>query len=323
MAKRPNSPDFPDEPLDPLVEEAISRLLHLHSGEETEQDWSDFQNWKEASDANRAAAEHAELIWHRIGPASSRKTSPKKIPIILVASLGLAGLGFALGWFGEPRAFFADYRTGIGEQRTVTLRDGSRIDIDSGTSFDVGPDSRSITLYSGQISLSVRSTPENPFVVRAGGGTVSTLGTKFNVREDGDEITTFVTENAVRVNYGQGQQSVDVHAGQVTSYSPRNGLQAAHAADIHALTAWQRGELIFKDRPLGEVIARLERYRRGRIIIIGDDVRRLPVTGVFDIHDPDSALASLALALPISFQAMPGVAVIYSNSNRTASSSEK
>ena len=113
-----------------------------------------------------------------------------------------------------------------------------------------------------------------------------------------------------------GRESVDVHAGQVTTYSPRLGVQAPRAADIYALTAWQRGELIFKDRPLGEVVARLERYRRGKIIVVGDAVRQLPVTGVFDIHDPDGALASLSLALPIRLQAIPGFVIVYSDSNR-------
>lgn len=317
MAKRSQPPDLPEDSIDPLVDEAVSRVLHLHSGQETEQDWASYQGWKEASEANRAAAEHAEAIWHRIGPASARKRSSKGIPIVVAGSLGLAALGFAFGLFGEPRAYFADYRTSTGEQRSVTLKDGSRIDLDSGTSFDVGIDGRSITLYSGQVFLSVQSDPERPFLVHAAGGTVRTLGTKFAVRENGDEVTTFVTENAVRVSYMPGSALVDVRAGQATSYSPHTGLQPARVADIQSLTGWQRGELSFKDRPLPEVVAQLERYRRGKIILIGEDVRRLSVTGVFDIHDLDGALASLPLTLPVSLNALPGLTVLYMRSNQS------
>ena len=317
MAKDPVQSNPPDEPLDPLVEEAVSRLLHLHSGEETEQDWASYQIWKETSAAHRAAAEHAEAIWNQIGPASSRKSSPKKISIIVVAALGLAGMGFALGLFGEPRAYFADYKTSVGEQKTVTLRDGSTVEIDGGTSFDLGADGRTIILYAGQVFLSVESSPSRPFSVDAAGGTVRTLGTKFGVRRDADAVTAFVTENAVRVSYtGDLQRTVDVRAGQVTHYSPEGGLQPAQSADIRELTAWQRGELSFKDQTLSKVVSELERYRRGRIILIGDDVRNLRVTGVFDIQDPVGALASLSLALPISVYSFPGLTVIYDASGR-------
>lgn len=318
MTKPPSSSEPPNATFDPLVEEAVSLLLHLHSGEETNQDWIDYQNWKRSSEAHRIAAEHAETIWHRIGTASVRRKPPPRLPIIIIGLVALSTLAFALGLFGEPRAYFADYRTAVGEQRAVTLQDGSHIEMDSGTSFDVGADGRSIVLYSGQIFVSVEARPR-PFLVKAGGGTVQTLGTKFAVRYDGEGVTTFVTESAVRVSYtGHTRSVVDVRAGEVTSYSPRGGVLAAHAADIRALTAWQRGELVFRDRPLEEVIEGLRRYRRGKIVLIGEATRRLPVTGVFDIHDPDGALTSLSRVLPISVHGLPGLTIVYGRSTSAA-----
>ena len=317
MARSPKQPDAPDGPLDPLVEEAINFLLHLHSGKETEEDWAAYQNWKDGSAERRAAADYAESIWHGIGPAAARKKPKKTIPVIVIGVLGLTTFGFALGLFGEPRSYFADYQTAIGERKIVTLRDGSQVDIDSGTSFDIGADGRTIFLYAGQVFLSVESSPSRPFSVNAASGTVRTLGTKFGVRRDAGTVTTFVTENAVRVSYtGDPQKTVDVQAGQVTHYSPDGGLQPARSADIRELTAWQRGELRFKDQTLSKVVSELERYRRGRILLIGDDVRNLRVSGVFDIQDPVGALASLSLALPISVHNFPGLTVIYGVSER-------
>lgn len=63
-----------------------------------------------------------------------------------------------------------------------------------------------------------------------------------------------------------------------------------------------RGQLIFHDRPLPEVLAELERHRPG--LIRGGDARlqALRFTGVLPLQDGDAALALLQAALPIRIE---------------------
>lgn len=317
MASVPKPPfDLPvsaSQPRDPLTREALAWLVHLHSGAETAQDWADFQDWKAFDDAHARAAGQAEKLWERLGPAlvRERKSGRKTIPVLIVAAVGLAGIAFAAGLFGPPAAFFADYSTSIGEIRSVTLRDGSQVDLDSGTSFDVDVWHRTITLHAGQIHVAVKPDPERPFTVVAGEGSVRALGTAFAVRRDGDGATIVVTEHAVRVAHAHGHEthSADIAAGEAVSYS-RAGLGQPHKADITALTAWRRGELVFDGRPLGDVVAEMDRYRRGRIFILDDAIRRLPVTGNFEIADADAFFESIQLALPVSVTSVPGFTLI-------------
>ncbi len=63
--------------------------------------------------------------------------------------------------------------------------------------------------------------------------------------------------------------------------------------DVDAATAWQRGKLIFNRRPLENVVAELQRYRTGRIVILGDRLKTLEVTGVFDLDDTDRILRTI------------------------------
>jgi transmembrane sensor len=57
--------------------------------------------------------------------------------------------------------------------------------------------------------------------------------------------------------------------------------------------------MIFQAQPLGAVVADLNRYRRGHIFILNPSLRSLPVTGVFEIDDPDSALRVIEQTLGI------------------------
>src|SRR5262245_32781357 len=226
MAKPPKSPvDLPetDQARDPLTREALAWLVHLHSGDETAQDWADFQDWKGADAAHQRAADQAETLWERLGPALARERKPggRKLPVLLAAAIGLAAIAFAGGVFGPPASYFAEYRSATGEIRSVTLRDGSQVDLDTGTSFDVDADSRTVTLHTGQIYVTVKADPARPFTVVAGDGRVQALGTAFAVRRDGDAASVVVTEHAVRVAYTRDgrRASIDVSAGQAISYA--------------------------------------------------------------------------------------------------------
>jgi transmembrane sensor len=298
---------------DPLTREALAWLVHLHSGQETAQDWSDFLDWKAADEAHIRAAAQAETLWEQLGPAlvRERKSRNKTIPAVIAAAVALVGIAFVVGLFGPPASFFADYRTSIGEIRSVTLGDGSQVDLDSGTSFDVDVGHRTITLHAGQIHVAVQPDSNRPFTVIAGAGSVRALGTAFAVRRDGDGATVVVTEHAVRVDYKGDPEthSADIAAGEAISYSPA-GLGQPRKADIATLTAWRHGELAFEGRSLADVVAEMDRYRRGKILILDEAVRRLPVTGNFDIADANAFFESIQLALPVDVVVVPGVTLI-------------
>jgi transmembrane sensor len=326
MATPPRPPPRPpvdlpisDDATTPLMREALSWIAYLNSGEERAEDWEAFETWKAASEQHRHAAAEAEALWEQLGPSLARykKSRNRTIPVIVVAAIGLSAAAFAGGLFGPPAAYFAEYQSSTGEVRHVVLRDGSRVALDTATSFDVSDDHRTLTLYAGQVFVDVQHDLERPFRVLAGEGSVEALGTAFAVRRDGEAASVVVTDNAVRVRRQQRDQvdSVDVSAGQAVSYS-QAGLGAPRDTDAATLTAWRLGEIHFHGRPLGEVAAEIERYRRGKIVILDAALKALPVTGSFDLHDTDTILKAMELSLPIRVVRMPGLAMIMRDSGR-------
>jgi transmembrane sensor len=312
MSRRAKMADDKDAaPIDPLTEEALAWLVKLHSGEETEADWNSYHDWKAADAAHAEAAQRAERMWSRLGPALSARRTTRNITGALLLMVCLAGGGAATGAFGPLSGWLADEATGVGERRVVTLADGSTVTLDSATSLDIeyAGEERRIVLRDGQIFVSVAPDPTHPFIVEARHGTVQALGTAFNVRAYDTGARVAVTEHAVRVTYG-GKSSVDVRQGEGVGYAAAGGLGRPGAVDTEDVTAWRHGEIVFDNRPLGEVAGELGRYRRGTVVFADAALKDLPVTGVFSTADTDAFFAALELTLPVRVTRLPLVTLI-------------
>ena len=70
--------------------------------------------------------------------------------------------------------------------------------------------------------------------------------------------------------------------------------------------------LVFNAVPLGEVVARLNRYRRGRIVIWDTELAQRRVTGVFPTRDLGDAIETITSELGIRARSIPAlVTVLY------------
>jgi transmembrane sensor len=138
-----------------------------------------------------------------------------------------------------------------------------------------------------------------PFTVGAKTLRAQALGTRFDVDRRGDRATVTVLEHAVRVDAMHGAQadSITIGEGERISYSAADGWSEQTTVPAETAVAWQRGKLIVESQPLGDVIAHLNRYHRGTIILTDSALRALKVTGVFDITDPDGTLRLIARTL--------------------------
>ncbi|MFD1704626.1 FecR family protein [Methylopila henanensis] len=297
--------------LDALTEAALERIVHLHSGAAVAQDWEAYEDWKASSAERRAAAERAELLWARLGPALKPRRGGGTVAIFAALAIGLGG-AFAVGAFGPPRAFFADERTSAGERRTISLADGSTVEADASTSFDVDltPGERRLKLYSGRIHVAVSPDAARPFVVAAGDLEARALGTAFEVEHAYDVTSVLVTERRVRASDVRTGDQAELGEGEETEIR-NGGLLAPRAVDVRAATAWRRGLLVFDDQPLDQVAHEVSRYVGGRIIVLGD-AGRLRLTGAFPTNDAPALLDAIAAALPVHVTRLPFLTIVRS-----------
>src|SRR6202034_2266527 len=93
------------------------------------------------------------------------------------------------------------FETEIGENRRLTLADGSVISLGGNTRIEVAMSEnvRAIELTKGEALFKVAKDAARPFKVRAGDATIIAVGTEFNVERDSDRAVVSVTEGRVEV----------------------------------------------------------------------------------------------------------------------------
>lgn len=195
----------------------------------------------------------------------------------------------------------SDHASAVGERTPVTLADGSRILLNSrsAVAVDFGPAARHVRLLRGEAWFEVSSDAARPFTVETPQGSVRVTGTSFGVRRDEGATRVNLVEGGVALSLPGSLETLGLAPGQQAQLSAE-GISDPAPFDRTAATAWLRGQLVFYDTPLAEVVASLNRYRPGRIVILDEELHRLKVSGVFTTDDPDAALTVIADTLPVS-----------------------
>lgn len=299
------------------LQEAQQWFVLLRDDDVSAMDRQRFAAWLSADPAHRQAWGDVERLWTRMDAAVPalrldgfnlhRLAMPARQPLNLTrrgwlkqAAAAALVVGGGAAWYAAATDLFADHRTAVGERSSVTLADGSRIDLDADSALSVAfsETQRRLTLKRGRAFFQVAKDAARPFIVTAGSGEVRALGTAFDVKLGGDgrSVRVAVSEHAVAITLAG--DSLRLTEGSATDYSDR-GLGATAPADIASLHAWRQDRLFFQDAPLGDVVADLDRYRPGRIVILDDSVAKLPVTGFFHAAQAEAALQTIAATLPV------------------------
>lgn len=282
---------------DPVYEKAAGWVVRLASADATEADRAAFETWRAADPAHAEAYAEMETWRHVAGRTSDVRRRKRKPPPGLI---GLVAALCVFGWgayeTGLVDRFRADVWTGIGDIETRLLPDGSRatLNTDTALALHFTPAGREIRLLRGEAMFDVVPDQTRPFVVRGGGLSVRAVGTRFFVRADGDAEPVGVAEG--RVDVSTTGSAVMIGAGEI-ALRTADGHLAVERGDIAKATAWRDGKLVVSGRPLAEVVAELNRYRRGRIVLAGKALGAQRFSGTLDLRNTDEALDVLAATM--------------------------
>jgi len=268
--------------------------------------WQPFQTMRAAFD--RVPAHIPVAVARAALDATNATRRGRRRALYGIAGLAGAGSLAALGWRGADTeggwsGMFADYRTGVGEQREIVLTDQSRLRLNTRTALDVAMSAtaRRVLLYGGEILVQTASdrqpqTPR-PFFVQTPQGTVQALGTRFTVRSSAAQTVVNVLEHAVALaTHDAPAQTLRLQTGQQASFTRQRIATPQPASSLYS--DWANGHLVVHDWRLADVVGELARYRPGRL---GCDaaVADIRVSGVFPVHDTDRALAVLTRAFAV------------------------
>lgn len=220
-----------------------------------------------------------------------------------VVGLGAIVAATAALWAVDPAWQTTRIATRIGEQATWTLRDGSRIQLNTGSAASVESHLRSqrVVLESGEAQFTV-SHGWRKFLVQAGDATILDIGTVFNVRRHpanpARDVVVTVLEGEVVVSTATATQPIPVRTGRSVVVSTV-GTMIEHDTNPD-ITAWTSGRLVLDGMSLRQLLAEAQRYRVAPIRLMDSNAGGLQLSGEFDINRLESLLDALPTMLPVT-----------------------
>jgi transmembrane sensor len=196
--------------------------------------------------------------------------------------------------FLDAGRFSGSYSTGIGEQRTVQLLDGSTVELNARSAIQVHltERQRDVTLLEGQALFRVAKDKQRPFVVRAGDAQVRAVGTEFDVYKKQAATVVTVVEGRVETydeRDGPGTAAIVLSAGEQLTVLP-HAVTKPMRTDTSIATAWVQKRLIFEETPLSDVAEEFNRYNRRPLTIEDGQLENLRISGVYSSTDPASLI---------------------------------
>ncbi|MEN0035524.1 MAG: FecR domain-containing protein [Cellvibrio sp.] len=296
-----------------VIATAAGWLVHMQENTMTPADESRLQDWRAESAEHERAWQAALQLKSMMGSMPSGVSQPvlgrKRIDRrqLLLSLAVLAAVPVVWTVRRDLPVVGADYRTAKGEQQTITLPDGSQLQINTVSLVDVQFDAqqRLIRLHRGEIHIV--TAPDNavnhrPFLVATPAGTVRALGTRFAVRTlDNDAVRVKVYEHAVALTPQAGVTDTRIDAGKTAVFDRHN----IHLIEAHnqSVPAWTRGQIIADNLRLGDFVIELARYHEG-ILRCDPAVAELRISGVFQIKNTLQTLSVVAGTLPVRIARM-------------------
>ncbi len=318
---------------DELQNQARVWLRLLTSSQVRECDAQGFQHWLNSSPAHKLAFAEVRRRWDVLEPASRAflLTHPEaahahqralRAPsygrrAFLGAALSAAAVaGIAVAYpparlWPAPAEWGADDRTATGEQRTLALSERVSVTLNTQTSIRrrlAGNETAGIDLLAGEAAVDLPAGGQ-PFQVAAGEGRSVAESGRFEVRYLDGKVCVSCIDGSLRVEHPAGSRLLRVRQQMVYDAGTISGVADIEPANV---SAWRRGELVFSQARLADVIAEINRYRSGRVVLMNASVRNGAVSGRFLIASLDSALAQLQKIFDLNARSLPGGLVVLS-----------
>ena len=224
--------------------------------------------------------------------------------LIVAVSAGL--------FFGTIQNATIEYVTGLGEQRSVLLDDGSMVVLNTQSRLEVSysESARLLRLTEGEALFEVEQDVSRPFLVETISAVIRVTGTQFNVYERDGETAVTVIEGIVEVapkaapvarQPGPSLESLSASGETATLAvgdhavvkSGSVSIEATKVENLEPVTAWTERRLVFSETPLSQIVAEFNRYNRQRLVLDDAAVGELELSGVFGAHDPESLVLFL------------------------------
>ena len=299
-------------PGSPALKEAADWLARLRADDRSWEDERAFRAWMAADPRNAAAFEAANAAWEGVG-ALSRDLRSGKVDLEpamnrRVAMAGGVGVVVALaGSFAFLQSAAAEvYETEIGEQKHVSLHDGTAVFLDTNTKLVVkfSGKNRMVDLRHGRANFRVApDSGQRNFAVKAGRKLVIGTRSTFDIGHDGNQVSVLLIQGRATVETSETDNgpSQSLSEGQRLIFASGQLIKQDHP-DLLPLLAWHTGQAMFENSTLSSVVAEMNRYSTIKLEIDDARLANMKMSGVYRVGDNAHFARSLERLLPIKIR---------------------
>ncbi|WP_380786219.1 FecR family protein [Sphingomonas sp. R86521] len=300
-----------------LTEQAATWLVALDGGKA---DLPAFEAWRDRDPRNAATFAQVAAVWTNLSDARSLASTDPIAPsqpaarlsrrhLLQAASvMGMVGVGLT----GTRLWARSSATTAVGERRTILLREGTRLDLNTDTAVEWtdGADGARVWLNRGEIALDIAR----------GDGALTTASVqagltpgRYNARVQGPTSTVLVLAGAL-----SAPNATHVEAGQQLTAGVGKATITADVGDTarDRAAGWRRGEIVLSGQPLDAVLADYNRYLTRKLAIGDPSLRAIRIGGRFTSNDPDDFLAALHASFGITVRRQGSLTVLYSQPHK-------
>jgi len=290
-------------PADDIQAEAALWLVRLRSDARTEAQLAAFRQWLSADQSHATAFEAVNSTWDISGglPRDLRgavhaPSSSNRRRIMAGGVALLAGAGAMTFW---RSAEAKNFRTEVGEQKHVSLDDGTRIFLDTDTQLEIrfSETQRTTHLRYGRVNFRVAPDPIRPFVVNAAEAKVIAVSSNIDVRLDGAQLSVILVKGSADI-VPASSQIEKLQAGDRLVIDSE-GLRHRDKPALAPLLAWQTGQAIFENGRLWDAATEMNRYSNVKLVIPNSEVGDFKISGIYSVGDNTAFANSVVRLLPV------------------------
>lgn len=302
----------PQEERQQVIDELAAKWFsRRRSGAWDDRERQAFADWLAEDAAHESAYREIEQLWNDLDQvrrpalaAPHRSALPWRG--VAAASLFLGALLLANDFSGGRLADPQQVQSTVpGEQREVTLNDGTRVFLaaDSALRVDFSDAFRDVQLLRGEAYFEVTHDADRPFRVTAGDSRVRVLGTGFDVHRESGGLSVAVRHGKVALQAQLGVPGEQALAsGERARLSSGAGEAQVDRVPVASIAAWRDGMLAFRNQPLGALVEELSQYRAAPIRLGDERLADKPISGNVRLARPDDFLAALPVLLDVRVQ---------------------
>lgn len=296
-----------------IENQAIEWLVKLNNPALSESDIQKFNQWLSESPAHQVAYINAEQLWttsEKLVKNTSLKSGLINWRYAFASFLIVVCVSFYQYSIHSTTDY--EFHTGIGEQKTFDLVDGSKVTLNnqSHMKLAINQKSRKVQLLAGEVLFDVATDIKRPFDIETHDGMIRVLGTQFSVNRYAESTLVTVIEGRVALGEKPFEKDIFVPA-QVLTQSQQQTLGNAikgiepRQVDVKSELAWQDHQLIVRNDTLSNVLADLEKAFPVKFVIMTPALGEKRITAVLNLSDLDQVLLVLETSLSLQIDRTP------------------